>query len=319
MTSDMKDNELKIIRRFNAPVNMVWEAWTDTDQVVQWWGPRGFTLTSHSKDLRPGGIWHYTMHGPDGTDYPNKTLYHEVIRETKLVYDHGGYDDRPPLFRVTALFTEIDGQTQLDLTMTLASAEAAVEIRKFIKKAGGEATWDRLAEYLEKIKSGQEVFVINRTFDVARDLMFKIWTDPAIIEKWLPPVGFDMQFIRADIREGGESFYVMSGQSGMKMYGKMKYVSIQNPEKIIYTQQFCDEEGAVCRHPAAPTWPETMHTIIQFSEEGTHKTRITVLWSVIGNVSHEEMQTFIQGRAGMTMGWTGSFDKLDRYLEKGSA
>ncbi|MEZ6045243.1 MAG: SRPBCC domain-containing protein [Planctomycetaceae bacterium] len=55
----------------------------------QWWGPRGFTLTHHSKDLRPGGTWHYTMHGPDGTDYPNMTLYHEVEKYKKLVYDHG--------------------------------------------------------------------------------------------------------------------------------------------------------------------------------------------------------------------------------------
>jgi len=53
-------------------------------------GPRGFSITTHSKDLRTGGHWNYTMHGPDGTNYPNKTQYLEVKEYAKLVYDHGG-------------------------------------------------------------------------------------------------------------------------------------------------------------------------------------------------------------------------------------
>src|SRR5437868_5685616 len=84
---------------------------------AQWWGPRGFTLTTHSKDLRSGGSWNYTMHGPDGVDYPNKTQYLEVEKYSKLVYDHGGNDDRSPLFRVTVLFSELNGKTKMDMTM----------------------------------------------------------------------------------------------------------------------------------------------------------------------------------------------------------
>ena len=89
----------------DAPVKAVWDAWTDLKQVAQWWGPRGFTLTTHSKDLRPGGHWSYTMHGPDGTDYPNRTHYFEVEKYSRLVYDHGASEDRPPLFRVTVNFS----------------------------------------------------------------------------------------------------------------------------------------------------------------------------------------------------------------------
>jgi uncharacterized protein YndB with AHSA1/START domain len=87
--------------------------------VAGWWGPRGFTLTTHSKDLKPGGSWNYTMHGPDGVDYPNKAHYLEVEKYSKLVYDHGGNDDRPPLFRVTVLFSEIKGKTKMEMSMTL--------------------------------------------------------------------------------------------------------------------------------------------------------------------------------------------------------
>src|SRR5690606_23667743 len=132
---------------------------------AKWWGPRGFTITTHSKDLRTGGSWDYTMHGPDGTDYPNTTKYLEVIEKAKLVYDHGGHKDRPPLFRVTALFSENEGRTTLDITMTLPTPEAAEEPAKFIKKAGGNSPGDRLAEYLEKESPGKEQFVITRSFD----------------------------------------------------------------------------------------------------------------------------------------------------------
>src|SRR5262249_31067237 len=162
-----------------------------------------FTLTHHSKDLRPGGHWKYTMHGPDGVDYPNTTKYLEVEQHKKLVYDHGGSDDKPPLFRVTVLFSETKGKTTMDMRMTLETPEAAEEIRAFIRKANGYSTWDRLAEYLEKGSSGKEKFVINRTFDAPIDLMYKMWTDPEHLLKWMGPAGTQMQFIRADIRAGG--------------------------------------------------------------------------------------------------------------------
>ena len=92
MAAKNKSNEIKITRVYDAPVKTVWDAWTDPEQVAQWWGPRGFTLTTHSKDLRVGGHWRYTMHGPDGTDFENTTKYFEVEKYSRLVYDHGGND-----------------------------------------------------------------------------------------------------------------------------------------------------------------------------------------------------------------------------------
>ncbi|HEY4540781.1 MAG TPA: SRPBCC domain-containing protein, partial [Noviherbaspirillum sp.] len=192
-----RSNELHITRIYDAPVELVWDAWTDPEQVAQWWGPRGFTLTTHDKDLRPGGSWHYTMHGPDGVDYPNRTHYLEVERHARLVYDHGAYDDRPPLFRVTVQFSDIGGKTRMEMRMSLATPEAAEQIRKFIKQAGGDATWDRLAEFLEKETSGKERFVIHRSFDAPIESVFEMWANPVHFSRWLPPPGFDMRFIRA--------------------------------------------------------------------------------------------------------------------------
>lgn len=309
-----QSNEIKLTRVYDAPVKAVWDAWTDPAQVAQWWGPRGFTLTTHSKDVRTGGSWSYTMHGPDGVDYKNFTKFLEVEKYSRMIYDHGGTSEGNALFRVTVVFTEINGQTKMDMTMTLPTPEAAERTKGFIKKAGGDSTWDRLDEYLSKELSGKEKFVINRTFDAPLDVMFKMWTDPKHFSQWLAPTGFKMEFLKADIKPGGGTFYYMTDGS-MKMYGRANYLEVTSPGRIVYTQQFCDEKGNISRHPMAPTWPETMLTTVTLSEEGPDQTRVTVKWEIYGNCTREELETFINAKAGMAQGWGGSFEKLEEYLK----
>jgi uncharacterized protein YndB with AHSA1/START domain len=203
------------------------------------------------------------------------------------------------------------------MTMALPTPEAAEETRKFIKKAGGNSTWDRLAEYLEQESSGKEIFVINRTFSAPLDLMFQMWTDPKHFAQWLPPTGFTMEFMRCQIQPGGTSFYSMTSLDGkMKMYGRCEYREITKPDRIVYTQQFCDQNEKISRHPMAPTWPETMLTTVRLTAESPDQTRVTVTWEPYGTVTREELETFIKAKAGMTQGWTGSFDKLEEYVAK---
>lgn len=314
MAEKNKSNELKIIRVYEAPAKLVWDAWTDPKQAAKWWGPRGFTITTHAKELKVGGFWHYTMHGPDGVDYENKTHYFEVEKYSRLVYDHGGNDDRPPLFHVTVNFSEKNGKTTMDMTMTLASSEAAEQIKKHIKQANGNSTWDRLAEYLGKEISNKEYFIINRTFDAPIEAVFEMWTEPKHFAKWMGPAEAEMKLFRAEIKSGGSCFYAMTGPNNYKLYGRADYLKVEKPNLIIYTQQFCNEAEQVIRHPMAPVWPETMLTIVNFSQEDKNKTRITLSWEPYNNATLEEIESFINARAGMTMGWTGSFDKLEEYL-----
>lgn len=313
MPAKKATNELKLTRLYDAPVKVVWDAWNDPKKAAKWWGPRGFTITTHSKDLRPGGTWDYTMHGPDGVDYPNITKYLEVEKYSKMVYDHGGSKDRPPMFRVTVLFTELSGKTKMDMTMTLPTVEAAENTKKYIKKAGGDSCWDRLGEYLGKENHHKEQFIINRTFDAPKETLYKMWTDPKHLSQWLAPTGMEMKFIRADIKTGGNTFYMMGNGKDLTMYGRTKYIEI-SPDKLIYTQQFCDEKENISRHPHAPTWPETMLTTVVFADEGDDQTRVTITWEPFGNATAEEVEMFVKSRAGMTQGWTGSLDKLEDYL-----
>jgi uncharacterized protein YndB with AHSA1/START domain len=89
-STDLSERGIVLTRVFDAPRELVWDAWTDPKKIVQWWGPRGFTTTIREMDLRPGGIWRHTMHGPDGTDYPNKSKFIEVVKPERISYSHSG-------------------------------------------------------------------------------------------------------------------------------------------------------------------------------------------------------------------------------------
>lgn len=310
MNRKVEPNEIYIERVYDAPVQAVWEAWTDPAKVEKWWGPRGFTLTTHSKDLRVGGHWNYTMHGPDGTDYPNKTVYHEVEECRKLVYDHGGNDEQPPLFRVTALFSESNGKTKLQMTMTLATPEVAEAIRKRIKEASGYSTWDRLAEHLSESERGETSFVINRSFQASMESLYRAWTAPAQLCQWLPPAGFTMECLEADIRTGGRCLSRMSNNDGVSFCVQMDYLEC-TPSRVVYTQRFCDEKGQAARHPALPEFPESLLQTISLAEEDDGMTRVTLTTTPVGTPSTGELKVFLDIRSSMTAGWTGSFDALE--------
>jgi uncharacterized protein YndB with AHSA1/START domain len=301
---------------YDAPVRAVWEAWTDPEKVAKWWGPRGFTLTTHARDLRVGGTWRYTMHGPDGTDYPNVTTYHVVERYQKLVYDHGATDETPPLFRVTVTFTEANGKTTMDMTFALATPEAAEQTAKFIKRAGGNATWDRLAEHLEETATGKAIFVVNRTFEAPIARVFAMWTRPELLEKWLPPTGATMRFLRAEIAAGKSTHFVITGDHGV-MYVRAEYLAIEAPGRVVYVQQFVDAHERPAPAPGADCWPPRLLTTVSLTEEAPDRTRVTVTTEAYGEATRAELEAFVLERSGMTLGWTGSFDALDTLLESG--
>lgn len=313
MAARNKSNVISITRVYDAPLKAVWEAWTVPAEIAQWWGPRGFTLTTHSRDLRTGGHWHYTMHGPDGTDYENTTHYLEVAPMQRMVYDHGGHKDRPPLFRVTALFTALGQRTQLDLSFALETTQAAQEMRSFIRKVGGESTWDRLAEYLDGRHAGKERFYIARSFEASIERVYEAWTDPAHLARWLPPTGATLRFLRTEPRVGGSSFYEMTAADGKVMHGLMRFHALEKPHRIEYSQQFCDADERVIRPPFFSHWPLAMHSTVLLAAEGPDCTRVTVCWEP-RDATEADMAEFIRQRGGMTMGWSGSFDKLEAML-----
>ena len=314
MTATANENEIRITRMYDAPLALVWDAFTNVRHVARWWGPRGFTITTQSKTLEPGGSWEYIMHGPDGTDWPNFTRYHVVEHQRRLVYDHGASSaDSKPMFQVIADFRDVNGKTELDMRMVFDSPEATEMSRGIIRTHGGNSTWDRLAEYLEQETSHKEIFVINRSFPLPIDRMYDMWTNPEHFRQWLPPTGFTMDFQRADIRSGGQASYSMTNGE-FTMFGAVEYLELRRPDRLSYLQYFTDAAGNMSRHPGSPTWPEKMLTTVTLAPEGDSATRVSVRWEPYGNTTPAELAAFVAEKAGMTKGWTGSFDKLDLMI-----
>jgi uncharacterized protein YndB with AHSA1/START domain len=147
--SDAAEREIVISRLIAAPRELVFEAFTDEKHISNWWGPDGFRTTTYEKDVRPGGTWRFTMHGPDGTDYPNKIVYTEVVKPERLVYEHsddGKTNDHRFLASVT--LTEEAGKTRVTLRTIFATAEQCAAVKKFGAVEGGQQTLARLDRFL---------------------------------------------------------------------------------------------------------------------------------------------------------------------------
>ncbi len=140
------DREIRISRLLNAPVELVWEVWTNPEHIKNWWGPNGFTNTISKMDIRPGGDWDLVMHGPDGTDYKNKSLFTEVAKHEKIVYEHVS----APKFTATITFKSDGNKTQLDWHMLFETKEEFIQVVKTFKADEGlRQNVEKLTRYLE--------------------------------------------------------------------------------------------------------------------------------------------------------------------------
>jgi uncharacterized protein YndB with AHSA1/START domain len=157
-TEETADRVIIITRLFDAPPELLFKAWTDPRHMPRWWGPTGFTTTIHEADLRPGGVWRFTMHGPDGVNYPNRMVFEESIKPERLVYSQGGKEGAPADFHVTVTFIPEGTKTRLTMRSvfpTLAARDFVV--KKYHAVEGGNQTLDRLTEHVKTmIVSGDQ-------------------------------------------------------------------------------------------------------------------------------------------------------------------
>ncbi|HKR19123.1 MAG TPA: SRPBCC family protein, partial [Stellaceae bacterium] len=112
--NDIDARSIVFTRVFDAPRALVFSAFSSPVHLGQWWGPNGFTTTTHAFEFRPGGVWRFVMHGPDGRDYQNRITFDEIVPPERLVFRHGGGDDVDPVqFNVTVTFADEGGKTRL--------------------------------------------------------------------------------------------------------------------------------------------------------------------------------------------------------------
>lgn len=151
VASNTSDREIVITRTVNAPRELVWSVWTDPAHLARWWGPNGFSITTHDFDFRKGGEWNFMMHGPDGRDYPNKIVFTEIVEPERMCHDHGG-DDGKVQFQAVITF-EAQGDRTLVTMRSIFPSAAALEhvVKEYGAIEGGKQTLGRLAEYAENM------------------------------------------------------------------------------------------------------------------------------------------------------------------------
>lgn len=153
-TANTADREIKITRIFKAPRDLVFDVWTNPKHVVHWWGPDGFTNTIHEMDVKPGGVWRFMMHGPDGVDYPNRIVFTKVVKPELLEYLHGSdVEDDPKQFHVTVNFKAVGKTTEITMRMVFKTKqERDFVVEKYGAIEGNRQTMNRLEAYLSKLE-----------------------------------------------------------------------------------------------------------------------------------------------------------------------
>ena len=148
----LSDTEVVFRRSVNAPHDRVWMIWTEVRHLHQWWGPAGFTTTTHEFTFVRGGVWRFVMHGPDGADYPNCIVFREIDPPSRIVYENGwDLPGAPLVFTVVVTFQPQGEKTRFSLHMTFRDAEALrTAVERYGVMHGGTQTLDRLAQYVEE-------------------------------------------------------------------------------------------------------------------------------------------------------------------------
>lgn len=141
------DQEIVTTRTFNFPRTLVYKAWTDPEHLKNWWGPKGFTNTFNTFDLRVGGKWIFVMHGPDKGNYNNEVTFLVVQEPERLVWDR----QSKPLFQVEVLFEEVSSaETKVIFKQKFATVDECEKLRKYVAEKN-EENMDRLEAELKKM------------------------------------------------------------------------------------------------------------------------------------------------------------------------
>jgi uncharacterized protein YndB with AHSA1/START domain len=136
--------EIISTRVFDFPRESVFHAWSNPDLLAKWWGSDGFSNTFHEFDFTPAGNWKLTMHGPDGTDYPNESVFEEITKPERIVFTHL----RPMhKFRGTAAFENSGERTKLVFSMLFDSLEQCEKVKSYVLEAN-EQNFERLEKVL---------------------------------------------------------------------------------------------------------------------------------------------------------------------------
>ncbi|TGM02164.1 SRPBCC family protein [Leptospira jelokensis] len=245
----LEEKIVRIERKFNAPLKLVWEVWTNPLHLEKWWGPKGFTNPTVEFDFKVGGSYRIVMRSPEGIDYPvigkflEITPYESFVM-SDLVEEHpeewvkevqkmaGVTGDRSILnSKLRVLFVEEKEITQVILITEFMNNQ----IRDGFAKSGMKEGWSQSFEKLESeaFPSPNEL-IIEKRFAHPIDLVYHAFTDSINIQSWWGPKGFTTTTESRDFKVGGEWIFEMVSEDGKVYPNVIKYKSIKENEYLEY-------------------------------------------------------------------------------------
>lgn len=147
----MKNRELRTYAHLPVSIDLLWKMWTEPDHLIHWWGPKEFTNTIHQWDFQNEGEWKMTMHGPDGTNYPNRSIFKEIIPHKKIVFEHFN-----PHFITTVSFENQGDSVLLDWSLLFDSEEMyEIIVKAHQADKGQQENIEKLTLYLAELQINQ--------------------------------------------------------------------------------------------------------------------------------------------------------------------
>lgn len=313
-----ESREIVLTRVFDAPRALIFDAWTKIEHLEEWYGPKGFTITTRSADIRVGGEWRFVMHGPDGTDYDNRIRYREIVRPERIVYAcDADKDDDPHGFEGSVSFEDVHGKTRVTMRLVFRTAEQRAIAVSYGAVELGKTTLEKLGE---KVRALEEAALppgelrLERSFAAPRALVFAAFTEPARFVQWFGPRGVTLPTCELDARPGGKLHFRHQLPSGEGLWVSGVYREVVAPEKLVFETWFSDERGEPATPSLLPDLPldGRMLTSIELTERAGRTTVKVHQVSTSGAGVTEAMR---KERRLAREGWSETLDRLGELTE----
>ncbi|NMH88683.1 SRPBCC domain-containing protein [Flavivirga algicola] len=146
--SDLSNRTLTIEKTFNAPVQLVWDAWTQSEHILKWWAPNGMDLKVIEHDFKVGGKWKYTMQMPDGTEFISEGAYTEIVELEKIVTS-ADFKPMTENVELQAYFEAVGEKTKFTFNVVHATPEYCKQQEEMGFYNGWGSAFERLVKHLE--------------------------------------------------------------------------------------------------------------------------------------------------------------------------
>ncbi|MBU6427520.1 MAG: SRPBCC domain-containing protein [Cyanobacteria bacterium REEB65] len=238
-----REKTAEVTRVFDAPIRLVWEAWTRQEFLSRWFCPAAIEIAHCEVDFRPGGKFVLGYRLPDGTAFPPATsVFQEIVPLTRIVWT-GSFPGSPieDQIQTTVTFEDLGDKTRINVRQVL-QVTPGTEMAAAGMQQGWEETLERLVGYLvfpHKITLVSDIEVrIERSFQAPAQLVFDAFTKPELKSRWYGFETWTTTVAEIDLRPGGPYRWTLRSPEGLDACFKGEYREVVRPGRLVYTEQF---------------------------------------------------------------------------------